>query len=150
MHFAILFYLYFHCVLSFCSPRSSSSEPETTDNNNQEKEAEFSDALPTLNHNDSAAYNGQGDAPNGTPSGNRELSQISEHGGSSLPRSANFFNTMGSSFIHMVGTLDDGVNTKNFTACAAELARIFGKDSLHLNVISLNLVTSHVHAFSGA
>lgn len=43
------------------------------------------------------------------------------------PETMNFFNTMGCSFVNMVGHLDDGVNTKDFTACSEELARIFGE-----------------------
>ncbi|KAF6030216.1 PLEKHA8 [Bugula neritina] len=43
------------------------------------------------------------------------------------PETMNFFNTMGCSFVNMVGHLDDGVNTKDFTACSEELARIFDK-----------------------
>ena len=39
----------------------------------------------------------------------------------------NFFNIMGSSFVNMVEHLEDGINTKDFTASAVELTKLFGE-----------------------
>lgn len=41
----------------------------------------------------------------------------------------NFFNSMGSSFVTMVDQVEDGINTKDFVACAAELPKLFGKEA---------------------
>lgn len=38
-----------------------------------------------------------------------------------------YFTNMGSSFVSMVDSIEDGIPSKPFLACAAEMANIFGK-----------------------